>query len=49
MTQSIMINKYINYDKVYDFEMKTILEALIVGSMFVLAMVNLVRLNHFIP
>ena len=44
------MNKNVKYDKIWsDFDMKTIIEAMIVGNLFVLAMFHLVRLNHFVP
>ena len=50
MTQSILMNKNIQYDKIWiDFDMKTILESMVIGSLFVLALFHLVRLNHFVP
>jgi hypothetical protein len=44
------MNKDIKYNKIWlDFDTKTIIESMIVGILFVLAMFHLVRLNHFVP
>lgn len=44
------MNKNVQYGKLWlEFDMKTVVEALIVANLFVLAMFHLVRLNHFVP
>ena len=34
---------------IYDFDMKTLIEAFIIGMLSVLALLHLSRVNHFIP
>lgn len=44
------MNKTTDYSKLYyDFEMRTLIETMLIGSMFVVALFHLVRLNHFLP
>ena len=44
------MNKNMDYSKLYyDFDMKTLIETILIGSMLTVALFNLVRLNHFLP
>ena len=44
------MNKHMDYSKLYyDFDMKNLIETILIGSMFVVAILHLVRLNHFLP
>lgn len=44
------MNKNMEYSKLYyDFDMKTLIETILIGSMFLVAVFHLVRLNHFLP
>jgi len=44
------MNKTTDYSKLYyDFEMRTLIETILIGSMFIVALFHLVRLNHFLP
>jgi len=44
------MNKNMEYSKLYyDFEMKTLIEIILIGSFFIVAIFHLIRLNHFLP
>jgi len=44
------MNKSMEYSKLYyDFDMKNLIETILIGSMFLVALFHLVRLNHFLP
>lgn len=44
------MNKNMEYSKLfYDFEMKTLIETILVGSLALLGIFHLCRLNHFLP
>lgn len=44
------MNKSMEYSKLYyDFDMKNLIETILIGSMFFVALFHLVRLNHFLP
>jgi len=50
MSQSILKHQSTTYSSIWqDYDVKTLLDALIIGSLFILAMFHLVRLSHFIP
>jgi len=45
-----MIHQRIEYSKIYsEHDLNTMLDAVIVGMLFLLALLNLLRLNHYVP
>ena len=49
LTQCILIHQRTQYFLILDFDMKAILDALIVVALFTIGVLNLIRLNTYIP